>query len=293
MSTKEFLDAVASDHPDRTEECAKRLEDGLSQIESADDVSPYSGWVVHVFGEHLGQWERGADLLTRMQSLPQVQGSDAATGALRRGLAALRFAGGDASAVNDLDAPDLAQVMCAVCTTHVARHETDAAIAALRRALDAAAPGLPDKHAAIRSLAVAGNNLSAELEEKPELTDVERDAMLLAAQTGLTYWKSAGTWLQEKRAESQLARCLLRAGQADAAREHIVRSLAICDANSAPAFERFFAEALLARIEQRSGDAAAFEDAKARALEHYVAIPVDEQKWCRDALAALGIPADQ
>ena len=285
---KEFLETIEREHGDHAEEAAQRLEGGLANIASGDDVAPYSGWVVHVFGEHLGQWQRGAGLVARLQALPQAQGHDAAQAALRRGLAALRFAGGDASAVEALAPPDRAQVMCVICTTHTARHETDAAIAALRRALDIAAQGLPEKHAAIRSLAVAGNNLSAELEEKAQLSDAERDAMVLAAETGLKYWKLAGTWLHEERAEFQLARCLLRAGQGDAARGHIQRCLAICDANDAPALERFFGHAVLATVEQRGGNRTAFDSAKAAALADYGRIPADEQKWCRKELEQLG-----
>ena len=173
-------------------------------------------FVVHVFGEHLGEWLRGAQLLTRIASLPQAQGNDAAAGSVRRGMAALRYAGGDKTSIEGLDAADTAQVMCVICTTHVGRHDTGSAIEALHRALEnATRVPLPEKHAAIRSLAVAGNNLSAELEEKAQLTAAERDAMILAAETGLKYWKLAGTALNVRLAEEQLARCRLRAARAD------------------------------------------------------------------------------
>ena len=285
---KEFLETIEREHGDHAEQAAQRLEGGLANIASGDEVAPYSGWVVHVFGEHLGEWQRGADVLARLQALPQAQGNDAAQGALRRGRAALRYAGGDASAVEALSPPDRAQALCVICTTHTARHETDAAIAALRRALDIAAHGLPEKHPAIRSLAVAGNNLSAQLEEKSQQTDAERDAMLLAAETGLTYWKLAGTWMQEERAWFQLARCQLRAGLVDAARISICRCIAICEENDAAPLEHFFGHSVQAAIEQRSGDRPAFNTAKAAALAQYAKIPADQQKWCRKELEQLG-----
>jgi hypothetical protein len=216
MADTSFLDAARADHADHPEEVAARLEGGLGHIASADDVAPYAAFVVHVFGEHLGEWKRGAQLLERIESLPYARGSDAATASLRRGMAALRYAGGDQTAIEGLDAADTAQVMCVICTTHAARHETDAAIAALHRALEnATRVPLPEKHAAIRSLAVAGNNLSAELEEKERLTDGERAAMLLAAETGLKYWKLAGTAQNVELAEEQLARCRMRAERVD------------------------------------------------------------------------------
>jgi hypothetical protein len=179
--------------------------------------------------------------------------------------------------------------MCVVCTTHAARHESDSAIAALEQALKAAqSRPLPDKHAAIRSLAVAGNNLSAGLEEKEHLTDAERAAMVLAAETGLQYWKLAGTWLEEERAEYQLARCLLRAGDVNAARSHISHCIAICGDNNAPAFERFFGHAVRAIVERAAGDDEAWLEAKNAALAAYADVPQDEKQWCKRELAELG-----
>src|SRR5437762_335113 len=216
---QQFLDEARHDHTEHPEAVAARLEGGLPHVARPEDVTPYASLVVHVFGEHLGDWERGAKLLEAIGALPAVAGDDPATIAVRRGVAALRYASADMSAIEGLAPADIAQVMCVICTTHVARHETDAAIAALEQALRAAkSQPLPDKHPAIRSLAVAGNNLSAELEGKPELTGPESVAMVLAAETGLAYWKLAGTWLEEERAEYQLARCLLRAGEFDRAR---------------------------------------------------------------------------
>ncbi|HUR88106.1 MAG TPA: hypothetical protein VMZ74_03375 [Ramlibacter sp.] len=288
MGEPSFLDAARNDHTEQPEGVAARLEDGLAHITSPDDVAPYAMFAVHLFGEHLGQWERGAQLLARISALPQATGSDAATGALRRGIAALRYAGGNKSATDGLDAADRAQVMCVICTMHVARHETDAATAALRRALDDASAGLPDKHAAIRSLAVAGNNLSAELEEKADLTPSESEAMVLAAGTGARYWKLAGTWLQHERAQYQLARCLMRAGRPGDAKNHILSCIEICEANDAPPFERFFGRAVLALIERIQGNKDAFAAQRDVALAHFADVPADDQQWCKREIAELG-----
>ena len=212
MGDTTFLDAARADHTDEAGGVAARLEGGLAHIATADDVAPYAALVVHVFGEHLGEWDRGAKLLARIGALAQASETEPSRGSLRRGLAALRYAAGDTTAIEGLDAADSAQVMCVICTTHVARHDTAAAIEALHRALEnAQRVPLPDKHTAIRSLAVAGNNLSAELEEKPLLTDAERAAMILAAETGLKYWKLAGTQQNQDIAQQQLARCIERA----------------------------------------------------------------------------------
>jgi hypothetical protein len=292
-SFQDFLAAARRDHTDHPDAVAAQLEGGLPHVGKADEVPPYATFVVHVFGEHLGQWERGAKLLDAIRQLPVARGDDAAQMSVRRGMAALRHSAGDAAALEGFAPADVAQVMCVVCTTHVARHETGDAIAALKHALKAARQQpLPEKHAAIRSLAVAGNNLSAELEEKENLTDDERAAMVLAAQTGLDYWKLAGTWLEEERAEYQLARCLLRAGDVNAARSHISHCIAVCEANNAPAFERFFGNAVRAIIERAAGDDEAWLEAKNAAMAAYADVPQDDKQWCKRELRELGEGGD-
>jgi tetratricopeptide (TPR) repeat protein len=286
---QEFLDAARRDHTEHTDAVAAQLEGGLPHVATADDVPPYASFVVHVFGEHLGEWERGAKLLDAIGALPVARGDARVQLSVRRGIAALRYAAGDASAIEGLASADTAQVMCVICTTHVARHETEPAIAALKRALDIArSQPLPGGHAAIRSLAVAGNNLSVELEEKAHLTDGERSAMVLAAETGLEFWKLAGTWMEEERAESQLARCLLRAGEIDGAREHVARAIAICAREPAPAWDRFFSRSVHTAIERAAGNDEGWLEARQAALAAYEALPEGERKWCQRELADLG-----
>jgi hypothetical protein len=291
-SFQDFIAAARRDHTDHPDAVAAQLEGGLHLLGKPEDVQPYATFAVHVFGEHLGQWERGAKLLDAVASLP-LASDETARMSVRRGMAALRYSAGDASAIEGFAAADVAQVMCVVCTTHVARHETESAIEALEQALKAAqSQPLPQKHAAIRSLAVAGNNLSAGLEEKEHLTDAGRAAMVLAAETGLQYWKLAGTWLEEERAEYQLARCLLRAGEVNAARSHISHCIVICEDNNAPAVERFFGQAVRAIVERAAGDDEAWLEAKNAALAAYADVPQDEKQWCKRELAELGEGGD-
>lgn len=289
---RDFLAAAQRDHTGHPDAVAARLEGGLPLLAKGEDVPPYASLVVHVFGEHLGEWERGARLLEAIGALPLAvgdgDGDGAARMAVRRGMAALRGAAGDAAAIEGLAPADTAQVLCVICTTHVARHETGRAIAALERALAAArSQPLPEKHPAIRSLAVAGNNLSAELEEKAQLTEAERAAMVLAAETGLEYWKLGGTWLEEERAELQLARCLLRAGDLNRARHEVARCVALCESHGAPALERFFGHAVRAIVERAAGDGEAHRQARNAALAAYAEVPEDERQWCRRELGEL------
>ncbi len=111
--------------------------------------------------------------------------------------------------------------------------------------------------------------------------------MVTAAQHGLRYWKQAGTWLEEERAEYRLARSLVQAGSPDAAVVSAQRCIDVCAANDAPAFERFFAYAVLALAQRAAGHAAAFALAREQARQQLALVPPDEQHWCASDLAEL------
>jgi hypothetical protein len=61
----------------------------------------------------------------------------------------------------------------------------------------------------------------------------------------------------------------------------------VCAANDAPAFERFFGEAVLAIAQRSAGDEQGFSVARERALAWYASVPADEQQWCASDLKEL------
>jgi hypothetical protein len=200
----------------------------------------------------------------------------------------LRYAGGDATVLTPLSAPDRVCVLATVASAFAGRNAHRLGVAAYIEALALAQAGLPAGSPAIRALAVGGNNLAAALEEKTDLDAFETDGMVAAAQGGLTYWKLAGTWLQEQRAERRLTRSLLRAGQPLAAMESARRCIAVCKRHDAPAFEQFFAFAGLALAHRDAGDAKGFAESRTLALALFAQLPPDEKPVCATDIAELG-----
>ena len=111
--------------------------------------------------------------------------------------------------------------------------------------------------------------------------------MVDAAEGGLKYWKLAGTWLEEERAEYRLTRSLLRAGESATAVSSARRCIAVCEGNSAPTVELFFGYAVLALALRAAGDADGFTAGRQRALEMYERVAPDERAWCKAELAEL------
>src|SRR5271154_2469369 len=55
-----------------------------SPAAASEHIPPFARLLTHVFGEHLGQWRRGIDLLESMRRLPAFDGRAATAGALTR-----------------------------------------------------------------------------------------------------------------------------------------------------------------------------------------------------------------
>jgi hypothetical protein len=96
-----------------------------------------------------------------------------------------------------------------------------------------------------RSIAITGNNLACQYEELEARSEAQIEHMLEAATLALEYWKVAGGWMQEERAEYRLAMSFLKADNPQQAKVHADRCEAICRQNGEDAFELFYAHDLL------------------------------------------------
>lgn len=287
MTFDQFIETAWNDHADHPDEVAERLATALDRVTAAEHVAPFARIAIHVYGEHLGQWQRGVALLQALRGVPAFADGSEGAASVTRGIAALRYCDGDPSAIASLAAADQVVALGLATAAFAARGEFRRAIDAYGQALDLARPGLPDGSPALRALAVGGNNLAAVLEGKKDRNAQETRGMLVAAEASLEYWRRAGTWLEEERAHYRLTRSRLAAGEPEAALRSARDCIDVCARNDAPAFEQFFGYAVLALAQRGAGDAAGFADSRAQALRLYDAVPEDERQWCATELAEI------
>jgi hypothetical protein len=287
MTIDAFLESAWSDHADQPQEVADRVATSLHVVEAPADFPPFVDLLVHVYGEHLGLWQRGVELLESLRRLPAFDGSAVTAGSIVRGVAVLRYASGAPAALGDLSAEDQVRALATASSALVGREENARAIVAFTEAVRSAAAGLPAGSPANRALAIGGNNLAGALEGKRDRVAAETEAMVAAAETGLKYWKLAGTWLEEERAEYRLTRSLLEAGEPLAAIESAKRCLAVCEKHDAPPFEQFFAHAAVALAHRAAGDTVLFETHHGIATSQLEQIPEAERQWCKSELEEL------
>jgi hypothetical protein len=287
MNFDAFLETAWADHGDRPQEVADRLAASLHRVETPEQVAPFARLLAHVLGEHLGQFDRGVALLQALRGAPACA-DDGAAQAVAQRIATLRHADGDSSGLLALPAEARICALADAASMLSGRGAFKAAIAAYAEATRLAAAGVGPGSPANRALAVGGNNLAAALETKADRTAAETEGMIAAAEGGLKFWKVAGTWLEEERAEYRLARTMLQAGRPAAALACAERCVAVCEASAAPAFERFFGYALLAVAQRASGDVDGFGIARRNALHCYEQVPPDERHWCSVELGEIG-----
>ena len=135
-----------------------------------------------------------------------------------------------------------------------------------RQSLEFASYGPGKGDPAARTLAITGNNLAADLEEKSDRSDGETKLMLKAAEIGRRYWEVSGTWVEVERAEYRLAISHLKAGDPKQALVHADNCLQICRDRQSSLFEQFFAHEARTRclrdLGQEDDAKAALADAK-------------------------------
>ena len=287
MNFDALIEECWARHGDQPDAVAARLVASLALLKTAVRIPPYARLVTHVYGEHLGRWREGVTLLEAMRAFARGEGDADAETAITRGIATLCYAGNLAFDLASLPMEEYIAVLAATAGALAGRHEFQRAIAAYDGALGHGVAQLPAGSPAFRALAIAGNNLAGALEEKPDRSEAEMAGMVAAAEGGLRFWKLAGGWLEEERAEYRLANSLLQAKQPAQALAHARRCVELCAAHSAPVFEQFFAHAALALAQRQLGDAAGFADARSQALGHYAQLAPDEKSGCETEIGRL------
>jgi hypothetical protein len=257
-------------HGEDPEGVARQASAWVTMAEPSD-VPPLVGLLLHVFGEHLGDWERGTVVLEALAA--RHEHSSPSVDAAYRGLAVFRLCAGDTAGAEAL--------LAKIDTSNTPRNAHEARVLALAAATVGARSGseeaarwlvraanltyeLPDRDDAVRTVAVVGNNLACALEERlgaqgtVDTNSEEVKLLRLAASVARVAWERAGTWREVERAEYRLAMSSLVVGEPYGAVGHAEACRAICeahcDAPGAPLLELFFAHEALARSRHAIGD---------------------------------------
>jgi hypothetical protein len=291
MDFKSFIEQAWHDHATDPNGVAQRLDAGRALVTDEPELMRLANLAHHLHGAHRADWQGGRRFIDGLAALPAYAPAGASGGALRRALASLALAEGQAPDLEAFGPSDRIRVG-AMAASSLAEHDTARAADLLRDALDRAGrSGLAGADPMHRELAVAGNNLACTLEEKADRSADERALMILAAQAARHHWALAGTWLETERAEYRLAMTWLQAGDPTRAREHALNCVEIVAANDGAALERLFGWEALGQVERAAGNTIGHAQALAQARAAFASLDESDRAWCAESLEKLAADA--
>ncbi|WP_322804222.1 hypothetical protein SO574_17920 [Vibrio alfacsensis] len=235
-----FINQSWQQHEAQPQQTYNQLEQALSEVKDTSHAERILPLMLHTAIGHLH------DSNLFLLSLDKLE-NGVATQCLARKRAksvAQYFVDQNMDHIADLGDVDQRRVFAQIANELSAMNELEQASSWLANAAD----GIDSSTVAeplARSIAITGNNLACQYEELETRSEAQVEHMLEAATLALEYWKIAGGWMQEERAEYRLAMSLLKAGNPQRAKVHADCCEAICRQNGENAFELFYAHDLL------------------------------------------------
>jgi hypothetical protein len=245
-AAQHFIDQAFDDHAADPRGVAARLDHGFALLAEAPELADaFARLTEHVL---LGHLDDGAALARWIGQLAPFSAENAGLGpTLERMRAAIALAGGGTVIATDLSAAERVRAHGNALLASTRRRDWVRVGALLDSAGDLAEHTADP--AALRAFAAIANNLAGDLRfYHPRHRDDAgyRDQMVAAARIARDAWYRAGGWLEQERADYQLALCLAAAGAGREAVDHAGSCWNICRLNGADDAECFFALEALA-----------------------------------------------
>jgi hypothetical protein len=278
MNFNDYINQAWETHQKSPEQVVAGLREALKLVQSASDITGLAHIATHVYAEHLGQYQQGLAFVSVLKD--QSLNDENSKAALKRFESVLKICDNSNYDLSDLSDSDKCRVLALAASAHAGTKNISQASVFFEQA-ETLALQLPQTDAAVRSMAITGNNLACALEEKSTLSEDEKKLMLKAAHAGLNNWKIAGTWLETERAEYRLSQSYFRIRDLISSIKHANQCLTICEENKAEALEFFFAYEALTKIELEMAQ-------PLRSLEkmkHYFSLLNEgDKQWCEPIL---------
>ena len=200
-SFDDFINKCWDNHDKNTLNVCEDLKNSLNLIDSPDKIPRYVQILLHAYTGHLGNWTSARELLHKIQNLSiftsSLESHASQCLSVYRALAVVAYATEDK--INFDRYLDLSTEECSDVRVYaMAANELTAlgnigkATEAFELALSRTPSNVSKDDPVARSLAISGNNLACELEEKVSRNEEEVALMITAATTARKFWEIAG-----------------------------------------------------------------------------------------------------
>lgn len=283
MDWNEFIYQCWGDHAHNATIVAEKIKEKSRELKDPAALTSFVPLLVHVYGEHLGEWQAGIDLL---KPYDQLSLNEEQKALLKRSEAILSLGINSQYSVADFSDSEQARIFATASAAYLGHEKIKMATELVHKALHLG-QSLPLRDPAIRALAISTNNMASALQEKEHLNSQEIDFMLENAAAARRFWEQAGTWKEVERAEFRLAFTHLKAKMAQEALSHAQLCLQIIEQNGNDPFEAFFAYEALAHSYAALEQEDLAQQQVAKAEELFGQIPADSRQWCQGSLAKM------
>lgn len=283
MNFKEYLTAAWSLHMTDPRKVADEIKQNFNLMESDDDVMAITRLIVHVCGEHLGDWTKGIELLRKLKNNATIKDQSE----MNRYMAILNLGNNPNQSIENFSSSDQVIIYAAVASALASLGGIKTAEKFLNLADEISRSKLSKEDSAIRTLATTCNNIIRTLENKSETTANEIQLMILAAKTARHFWELVGIWKDVQKAEYRLSLTCLKAGLLDESLMHAQLCLDINSKNGNEPLELFFAYEALAMVEKAKENIGANTKAVEKMKMIYSGLNAEDKLKCKASLAKV------
>lgn len=289
MAMQQFLEQAQIDHATAAAAVAARLPEGFALLAAEpDEAEAFARFTEHVVLGHLDNSSALAQWIERLR--PFATSNAGLANTLARSSLALALAQGEAPNDTVLSAGERVRAYgnaLLALTRRGAWSEIRAMVSSARELAESA--GDP---AASKALGAITNNLAGDLRFYYPTHRADPDyaaVMVDAARLALAAWCRVGGWLEQQRADYQLAMCLAATGEGDAALAAAASAWRTCEANDADDEECFYALEAVAHAQCAAGELTKAHEIRAKMADRLARMPPSAQAYAVRQLAPLDL----
>jgi hypothetical protein len=170
-------------HAEDPQKVADEFKQNFNLMETEDDVTAITRLIVHVCGEHLGEWMKGIELLRKLKNNATIKDPRD----MNRYMAILNLGNNPNTTIDNFSPSDQARIYASTASALAKLGGLKNAEKFLKLASEITDTQLTKEDPAYEALAMAGKHIASSLGAKAERTESEVELMNLAATLGKKY----------------------------------------------------------------------------------------------------------
>jgi hypothetical protein len=278
-----FIAEAWNQHASDPGNVAKSLVSEMKAFAStSDQIAQIARLGVHVFGEHLGQWDEGVDFLKMLLKIDSIKIDDQVVKSILRSIDMLRFAKEESLSLDHWQTSDRVMILVQASVAMSEFGHFDRLKNTFQKAVAVAESISSHDDPCFKQISISANNLAANFEVKPNRDSDQSDFMIFCAQIARKYWEIVGTWKEVERAEYRLAKSFIASNDLRSALIHGQQCLEIVSEHGQDPLEMFFAYEVLGQVEKKRQNHHGYEIAVSEQCKVFDLLTDDDKSWAKE-----------